>query len=195
MIYTGAISEAVAFAVETHEIRQKQKRKGKDIPYVTHPLTVGLILARVGADEDTIVAGILHDTIEDSVGSHKISQATLERRFGKRVGDLVLSVTETDKALPWPERKRKALEHIATFSRQSLLLKSADVIANAVELVDDHEAEGEAVFRRFNAPKADLIANYLRVIVAIARAWPENPLRGDLQDVSDKLQRMEQTHA
>ena len=185
MIYTRAISEAVALAVETHETRQKQKRKGKDLPYVIHPLTVGLILARAGADEDTIVAGILHDAAEDSAGA--LSAETVERRFGKSVMELVMSVTEPDKTLPWPERKRRALEHIATHSPKSLLLKSADVIANAVELITDHEAEGEAVFRRFNAPKTNLIDNYLRVVGALEERWPENPLMGDLRDVAAKL--------
>ena len=43
MVYTDLIREAVSFAIKTHEIDQKQLRKGKDIPYITHPLTVGII--------------------------------------------------------------------------------------------------------------------------------------------------------
>ena len=56
MLYSNKISKAIRFSIKTHEIYQKQKRKGKDIPYITHPLTVGLILARAGADEDVVVA-------------------------------------------------------------------------------------------------------------------------------------------
>ncbi len=67
MIYTQKIQHAIRFAIKTHEGYQKQKRKGKDVPYITHPLTVGLILAKAGANEDVIIAGILHDTIEDSI--------------------------------------------------------------------------------------------------------------------------------
>ncbi len=66
MILTPKIRSAIRFAIKTHEVDQKQARKGKDIAYIGHPLTVGLILARAGANEDTIIAGILHDTIEDS---------------------------------------------------------------------------------------------------------------------------------
>jgi len=48
------------------EVYQKQKRKGKDIPYITHPLTVGIILSQIGASEDVVCAGELpgaHETV------------------------------------------------------------------------------------------------------------------------------------
>jgi len=53
MIYTKQIHTAIQFAIKVHEIDTKKKRKGKDVPYVTHPLTVGLILARVTEDKNT----------------------------------------------------------------------------------------------------------------------------------------------
>jgi (p)ppGpp synthase/HD superfamily hydrolase len=68
MIFTPKSKKAIRFATKTHEIYQKQKRKGKDIPYITHPLAVGLILARANASEDVVVAGIVHDTI--AIDSH-----------------------------------------------------------------------------------------------------------------------------
>jgi len=67
MIYTAKIRQAIRFAIKTHEVYQKQKRKGKDVGYISHPLTVGVVLAKAGASENVIVAGVLHDTIEDSV--------------------------------------------------------------------------------------------------------------------------------
>ncbi|MBF8280961.1 MAG: HD protein [Candidatus Magasanikbacteria bacterium] len=54
MIYTTLIKDAIKFSIKTHEVYQKQKRKGKDIPYITHPLTVGLILSAAGANEETM---------------------------------------------------------------------------------------------------------------------------------------------
>jgi len=85
MIYTYKIKQAVQLATEAHEINQKQKRKGKDIAYITHPLTVGLLLSQAGAGEDVVAAGILHDTIEDSTPEHKITRETLAKRFGEEV--------------------------------------------------------------------------------------------------------------
>ncbi len=176
--------------VRTHEGYQKQKRKGKDVPYLTHPLTVALILSRVHAIEDVIIAGILHDTIEDSIDEKKVSREMIESRFGTAVADLVESVTEQDKTLPWEERKEEALQHIATFSHDSMLLKSADVIANNAELLEDYAKEGEKTFERFNAPKEKSIPYTCRVIDALLVVWPENPLGEDLQAISAALQKV-----
>ena len=105
MIYTQKIQQAINIAIETHEINKKQKRKGKDISYITHPLTVSLILSRAGASEDVIISGILHDTIEDSDESNKITKEIISEKFGNDVSTLVLSATEQNKDLPWEERK------------------------------------------------------------------------------------------
>jgi (p)ppGpp synthase/HD superfamily hydrolase len=188
MLYNYKISRAIRFSTKVHEIHQKQKRKGKDIPYITHPLTVGLILSRAGADEDTIVAGILHDTIEDSKPEKKVTKEMLVEHFSEEVAELVSSVTEPNKELSWEERKREALEHIKTFSHSALLVKSADIISNASELVEDYEKDGEVVFERFNAPKDKLLQHYLKVITAIIERWSDNPLVEDLQWMARELQ-------
>lgn len=100
MFYTPKIKAAIRFAIKTHEVYQKQKRKGKEVAYIKHPLTVTLILARAGADEDLVTAGVLHDTIEDSIPEKKMTKVMLEERFGKSVAGLVDGVTEQDKSLP-----------------------------------------------------------------------------------------------
>ena len=191
MIYTSNIKKAVRFSVKTHEVYQKQKRKGKDIPYVTHPLTVGLILASAGASEEVVIAGILHDTIEDSVSEKKVTREMLVERFGEEIAVLVESVSETDKSLSWEERKKEALAHIGTFSRGSLLVKSADIISNASELVDDYRREGEEVFARFNAPKEKILKHYFEAINAIVGKWEESPLAEDLKSLASELQKIE----
>lgn len=187
MIYTAKIQQAIRFSIKTHEVYQKQKRKGKDVPYITHPFIVELILARARASEDVIVAGILHDTIEDSIGEKKVTRQMLEQQFGTSVADLVESVTETRKDLPWAERKREALAHIEQFSEQSVLVKSADVISNLSELFDDYTRDGEATWRRFNAPKEDLLHNARLVISALQDRWSDNPLADDLRDLLNKV--------
>src|SRR3989344_784375 len=89
MLFSSKIQIAITFAIKVHEIDRKQKRKGKDIPYITHPLTVGLILARAGASEDVVVAGILHDAIEDSIREKKVSREMIAGLFGENVAELV----------------------------------------------------------------------------------------------------------
>ena len=183
MKYTQKIRDAIRFATKTHEVYQKQKRKGKDIPYITHPLSVGLILARADAGEEVIVAGILHDTIEDSLPEKKVTKEMLAERFGGTVADIVDAVTEQDKFLPWEERKAQALEHVSRMSRDALLVKSADLISNISEMIADYKIDGDAIFKRFNASQGKIVAHYLRMITAVLQQWPENPLADDLRDL------------
>lgn len=188
MIYTQKIQKAVEFAIQTHELDEKQKRKGKDIPYITHPLTVGLILSLSGASEDVVIAGILHDTIEDSTEEEKVTKEMIALQFGDNVMQLVLSVTEEDKTKSWEVRKAEALEHIKTFSHDSLLLKSGDVIANTREILADYEKDGDAMFNKFNAPKEKILESSIKTIKAIIEMWPESPLALDLLYSARELQ-------
>jgi (p)ppGpp synthase/HD superfamily hydrolase len=190
MQFTSKIQKAIKFATKTHEVYQKQKRKGKDVSYITHPLTVGIILARAQASEDVVAAGILHDTIEDSIPQKKVTHGMLAERFGKRVADLVESVTERDKSLPWEERKAAALRRIGEYDYDSLSVKSADVVSNNSEILDDHARYGDEVFDRFSAPKEKMIQHHLRVIEAILGAWAENPLRDDLGVLARELKKL-----
>lgn len=174
MVYTPKIQKAISTAITAH---QGQKRKGKEIPYIIHPLSVGLILAKTGASEDIIVAGILHDTIEDT----ELTKEDLETEFGIDVSNIVNDVTEQDKSLPWEERKRLALEHIKHMQKDSILVKSADVLHNMIDQISDYEKEGDKMFLRFNAPKEKQLLRYTKLIHEIKEAWSENPLLVDLE--------------
>jgi len=189
-IYSNKIEKAIKLAITTHEIDDKQKRKGKDIPYITHPFTVGLILSQAGANEDVVIAGILHDTIEDSIDEKKVTKEYLAEEFGEKAAALVLAVTEVDKNMSWEDRKAEALAHIEHFSEDELLVKSADVLSNGTELVSDVEEEGQSVFERFSVEKEKTLAHSLRVIKAILDKWPENPLALDLKYLSKKLEEL-----
>lgn len=187
------VQKAVKFAIKTHEVYQKQTRKGKDISYITHPLTVGLILSEANADTDVVCAGILHDTIEDSTSEKKVTYEMLEERFGERVAKMVLSVSENDRELSWEERKKEALEHISNFSKDSLFLKSADVISNVSEIIDDYQEDGDSVFERFSCPepkKENTIGNYTNVMQFILDSWEENPLQEKLKFLIKELERI-----
>lgn len=188
MIYTQNIQKAISFSIKTHEVYQKQKRKGKDVAYITHPLSVGLILARAGATEEVIMAGILHDTIEDSPAEKKVTQNMLVERFGEQVALLVASVSESNKDLSWEERKKEALEQITHFSEGSVLVKSADVISNTSELLEDYKKEGASTFERFNAPQERIVEHTLEVISTLLKRWPQSPLTSDLELLTKELQ-------
>jgi len=190
MLKTLRLHKAIKFAIKTHEVYQKQKRKGKDVAYIVHPMTVALILSENKASEDVVLAGVLHDTIEDSIQEKRVSYDMINERFGMEVADLVWSVTEKEKEDSWQKRKKKALEEIKGFSEDSLFLKSADVVSNTSELVDDYYRNKDDVFEIFNASKEEVIEHQLKVIQVLVDNWLDNPLKEDLKYLSFELKKM-----
>lgn len=166
--------QAIRFAIKAHGT---DTRKGKEEQYITHPLSVGLLLSSVGAEEDVVIAGILHDTIEDT----HVTYADIEKIFGKSIADMVNDVTEQDKGLPWGERKQLALAHIAHMSHGSLLVKTADVLHNMRDQIEDYKIEGDAMFRRFNAPKEAQRERYQKLVKELKKHSKNNPLLPTLE--------------
>ena len=80
------IEKAYRMAAEAHK---DQKRKSGE-PYIIHPLNVALILAELELDKETIIAGLLHDVVEDT----ELTLADVEREFGGEVANLVEGVTK-----------------------------------------------------------------------------------------------------
>lgn len=186
IVHSSKLKNAIRFATQVHEIDQKQKRKGKDIPYITHPLAVGLLLSQVGASTDVVVAGILHDTLEDAHPDYPVTPEMIEQQFGKEVLDLVESVTEPDKGVSYDERKQEALAHVKIMTHDQILLKSADVLSNMEELIADYREHGDLVFERFNTDKETKLLTQIRLIQTLVTAWKESPLAQELCLVAAK---------
>src|SRR5712671_3828393 len=84
--YSDRINHALAFAAKHND---QQVRKGTRLPYRTNAANIAIILTRYGQDEDTVVAGVLHDVIEDCVRAH-YTRELLEQRIADKFGLLVL---------------------------------------------------------------------------------------------------------
>ena len=93
-----------------------QKRKSGE-PYITHPMHVALRLAEMGMDHETIVAAILHDTIEDT----PLTKEQLVAEFGHDVAELVDGVTKLDK-MKFASRQEANAESFRTVSYTHLTL-------------------------------------------------------------------------
>lgn len=122
------ILRAAAFAAEVHT---HQRRKGAAAePYVNHVIEVGAALAAAGAPLAAILAGLLHDTIEDGASAGRpVTEAELAERFGAEVASVVAEVSD-DKALPKHERKRLQVERAPGKSQAARMVKLADKAAN-----------------------------------------------------------------
>lgn len=172
---------------EASRIHAGQLRKGSDIPYVTHVMAVGMILARVTSNENTIVGGIMHDSVEDCKPYGSITIAWISREFNSEVARIVEDVTEPDKSLPWETRKQAALDHIKFMQQDSLLVKSADVLHNLSELNLDIENQGLQVFTKFNTSTEKTITRYKNLTAELVRVWPDNPLISDIESGLTRL--------
>ena len=145
MKLTPKITKAINLAATLHD---GQERKGDGLPYIVHPVSVALILMDYTDDEDVIIAGILHDTIEDT--SYTGDQ--MEKVFGSHVTELVLDVTEKDKDLPWQQRKDDYLKHLLTSCHESKLICAADKLHNLQSMLEAFQKFGEKALEKFNAP-------------------------------------------
>lgn len=142
------VFQAITFASRCHE---GQFRKGTEIPYIVHPLSMLRFLARLGAPAELQAAAVLHDVVEDT-------EATLQEvreRFGERVAFLVEGATEKDKSLGWLERKQAAIrEAEESDDLELLVLKCVDKLDNLSDIREDHELQGESIWARFAADHA-----------------------------------------
>lgn len=138
------IFDAIQYAVEKH---RGQYRKGTSIPYAFHPLNVAQLLMECECPLETVLAGILHDIVEDTTTTLQ----EIESLFGARVAWLVEQVSEPDKQDTWENRKQHTLDLLNRIEdEQVLLLACADKLDNASTIYADHSRIGSHLWTRFN---------------------------------------------
>jgi GTP pyrophosphokinase len=150
-------SAALSFASELHG---DQVRKGSNIPYVAHLLSVAALVIEAGGDEDAAIAGLLHDAVEDQGGKPML--AHIARRFGSGVADVVEACTDTDQTPkpPWRERKERYVAAIPAMSSTARLVSLADKVHNARAILADYEVVGEGLWERFTGGREGTLWYY-----------------------------------
>lgn len=183
MIHTPKIELAIHKASLLHK---DQIRKGADeLPYITHLFSVFVILTKYTKDEDTLISGLLHDTLEDT----HYTEEELEKDFGTRVKDIVLGVTEQKtkdgKIIEWEERKRGYVRGLETASEESLYVSAADKIHNFQSSIDSYQDNKEAYKKDFvSKDRAMFYGSVVEVIVS--RLGKDHELAVQLQEMFDK---------
>jgi guanosine-3',5'-bis(diphosphate) 3'-pyrophosphohydrolase len=128
---TANLLKAIEFASRKHSM---QHRKGADAsPYINHPIAVAHLLADTGGITDlvTLMAAVLHDTVEDT----DTTPAEIEAQFGRTLRRVVEELTD-DQSLDKAVRKKLQIEHAGRLSRRAKVIKLADQIVNARDVIE-----------------------------------------------------------
>jgi len=164
----GLVERAYLTASQHHE---GQKRKSGD-PYITHPLAVATILAELGAAEETICAGLLHDTVEDT--DYTLEQVTAD--FGPTVALLVDGVTKLDKVTYGPSAKAETL-------RKMIVNMSQDIRVLVIKLADRLHNMRTLHFLRPDKQNR-IAAETLEVYAPLAHRLGMNTIKWELEDLA-----------
>ncbi len=121
---------------------------GIDVPYIAHVVGVGMLLLEHNLPESLVIAGILHDVLEDTPVTYDLLADT----FGAEVAELVQAESEPDKNLPWRERKEHTLTHLQNAPLDVRLIAAADKLHNVQSMMADLKIIGPELWERFNAP-------------------------------------------
>ncbi|MDT5398970.1 MAG: hypothetical protein QOK33_2201 [Mycobacterium sp.] len=154
-ILTERFDEALAYVAHLH---RTQLRKGGDIPYLGHLLSVSSLVIEGGGTETQAIAGLLHDAVEDQGGAPILAE--IRAKFGDDVAAIVDQCSDTDVVPkpPWKARKEAYIAHLDTASDDTILVSLADKLDNARALLRDYRIVGAELWQRFsvNDPKEHL---------------------------------------
>lgn len=175
MGFTERFDRALAFA---HDLHRKQLRKGTRIPYIVHLMSVAAIVAENGGTETQVIAGLLHDAVEDQGGEPTAQR--IKREFGPGVHRIVMGCTDSlaqDPAekLPWEERKKAYLAHLEEAPPEMRLVSAADKIHNARSINADLRVHGQDTWDKFKGGREGTLWYYKSIVKALREGW-EHPI-------------------
>lgn len=170
--YVSRVDEALAFAATWHA---GQTRKGTAVPYIVHPVQVAAILRAWEFDDEVVIAGLLHDVLEDTA----CEEAELATRFGATVAETVRWCSEPNKDRPWEERKRDAVDRMRRMPPAAKAVSCADKSHNLHTMADALE-RGEPLWDRFKRGADSQIDYHRRALAALSSEW-DHPMLAELR--------------
>jgi (p)ppGpp synthase/HD superfamily hydrolase len=193
MKYSQRINKAIRVATYLH---RNQTRRGTDIPYIAHPFAVFLILCEYTDDEDVLIAGLLHDVLEDA-DPREYDADKLRNDFGGQILQIVQNVSEQkngdiskgDAKSSWKARKEAYLDHLRSVGEESLWVSTADKIHNLSSTIEDLKMDGGVVWTKFNAPKAEQLWFYGE-FCSIVKSRTKNPIVQKLDSLFQEVENL-----
>ncbi len=137
---------ALRYATKAH---YGQTRKVNGLPMIQHPVNVSKTLKEAGFSEAVIIAGLLHDTIEDT----SVTLEDIKRLFGEEIAKIVAGNTE-NKSRPWEERKQHTIDWIKIAPIEVKALIVADKLDNLTSIMEGYNVLGEELWKFFKKGKS-----------------------------------------
>jgi hypothetical protein len=167
---------AMAYAEQKHA----GQRRGDGTPFILHPLEVASLLHVAGAPDHVVAAGAMHDLIEKA----GVSVSELRERFGSRICELVLAVSDDDRIGGYAARKAALRRQVAGAGDEALLLFAADKLSKLRELRRETELDrdGSPSAGPVREPRARRLRHYQRSLALLEERLPEAQLVKDLRE-------------
>jgi (p)ppGpp synthase/HD superfamily hydrolase len=162
------------------------QQRGDGSPFILHPLEVGSLLYRAGADDHLVAAGVLHDLLEKT----EATESDLVDRFGSRVSGLVAAVSDDDAIEGYAERKAALRLQVAGAGEHALTLFAADKLSKVREL--RREAARDPAGRTLGQTRqlrARRVKHYRRSLALLEERLPGSPLVQQLSSEFNALVR------
>jgi (p)ppGpp synthase/HD superfamily hydrolase len=178
--FNERLDRAIAFATYAHR-KQVRKTEG-EMPYICHPMSVAFTLYAAGLDENTVIAGMFHDLLEDTGTTAK----DIETGFGEDVRKLVELVSE-DKSLPWEDRKHLNFKNILESKDERVKAIFAVDKTQNVHSISGYLKEGRPDFWSFfKKGKEATVLHYLELAEKLSKNW-EHPLSRQFLELAKEL--------
>ena len=156
-LLTNRFEQALIYASRLHN---KQIRKGSNIPYISHLLSVTALVLEDGGDEDEAIAALLHDAVEDQGG--KATREVIFDMFGAKVVEIVDACTDAD-TIPkpsWQKRKQQYIDNLRGASASIRRVSLADKLHNARSILRDLSEQGESTWGKFKGGREGTLWYY-----------------------------------
>lgn len=158
-------------------------RAGVVVPYTTHLFGVARILKNAGYRDEVVIAGLLHDCLEDG----RATEQELHTYFHDEIAELVKASTEPDKNIIWDERKQEIIKTIQYKSDEQLAIMLAEKTHNVRAITVEVAQLGEQVWENLKAPKEKQEWYYRSIVEEVKIYHPNAALLGLLEPAVDKL--------
>lgn len=173
--------EAISLATIAH--KDQVGKIGKE-PYILHPFAVATIIKDYSNDDTLVIAGLLHDVIEDCPN---YSLEEIEAQFGSDVANIIKYVTELPKTNSWYIRKKDSIKKKKKAPYSAKVVYAADKIHNLTCLIKDYQEKENDLWSYFNSEKEEILWYYENIVRSIGFSYEHDPIMINMNQKLNEL--------